>query len=156
MDLDLLDVDGSTEDSGGTTTVLSSTHVQFNADLNLTDGNIARWTDIDPGPDGDFSVPANRVTSMGTASFTPSEVMLQETVAKADQMIDFPGPADLRLDETPPALSATASSGLPVSFASNSESVSRSREPRPPSSLWEPARSPPARPATGAGTRRPT
>ncbi len=81
LDLDLLDSDSSTEASGGTTTVLSPTHVQLNADDNTSAGNVARWTNIAPGSDGDFSVRANRVTAIGASSFAPAAVMLQETTA---------------------------------------------------------------------------
>ena len=81
LDLDLLDADSSTEASGGTTTVLSPTHVQFDADDNTTTGNVARWDDIAPGVDGDFSVRANRVTSIGASSFAPAALMLSETSA---------------------------------------------------------------------------
>ena len=78
LDLDLLDADSSTQASSSGVTVLSPTHVQFNADDNTTNGDVARWVGINPGADGDFSVRSNRVTSISTASFAPAAVMLAE------------------------------------------------------------------------------
>ena len=46
------------------TTMSSPTHARFNADDNTTAGDVARWVGINPGADGDFSVQANRVTSI--------------------------------------------------------------------------------------------
>ena len=78
LDLDLLDVDGSTPAPSDGTTMSSPTHARFNADDNTTAGDVARWVGINPGADGDFSVQANRVTSVGSSSFAPAAVMLAE------------------------------------------------------------------------------
>ena len=78
-DLELLSADSATEASGGTTTVVSPTHVRFGSWDNTTRGDLARWTTIDPGPDGDFSV----VTTLYLAgdsdrSYVPVQLMLAE------------------------------------------------------------------------------
>jgi uncharacterized repeat protein (TIGR01451 family) len=74
--------------------------------------------------------------SVGTCSITASQVgdatyggapdvtrSFQVTAAPLSQTITFAQPADTRVDHGPVALSAAASSGLAVTFASNSSSV---------------------------------
>ena len=79
-DFELVGADASTQASGGTTTVVSDTHVRFKSENNTARGDLARWTDIDPGADGAFSVKAN-VYLLGDSdrSYVPVQLMLQET-----------------------------------------------------------------------------
>ena len=59
-DLELLGADASTEASAGTTTVVvSPTRVRFKSEDNTARGDLVRWTQIDPGADGAFSIAAS-------------------------------------------------------------------------------------------------
>lgn len=60
----------------------------------------------------------------GSTTFAAAEVVMQSvTVSLASQAIVFTGPRNQTLGTPPPALSATASSGLPVSFSSTTPAV---------------------------------
>ncbi|HMN29694.1 MAG TPA: hypothetical protein PKE45_16205, partial [Caldilineaceae bacterium] len=63
----------------------------------------------------------------GNASFNPAPPVTQtfavKSTQKSDQTITFAKPADKQLGDPPFALSASASSGLPVSFTSNTPAV---------------------------------
>ena len=78
VDLTLLGTDASTEASGGTTTVVDPTHVRFQARYNTTRGDIARWTGIDPGADGAFSIKTSLYLDAADRSYAPVELMLAE------------------------------------------------------------------------------
>ncbi len=81
-DLELMGAVASTEASGGTTTVVSPTHVRFGSWDNTARGDMGRWTDIDPGPDGAFSIQTNLyLTGDADRSYTPSQFMLTESDA---------------------------------------------------------------------------
>ena len=63
----------------------------------------------------------------GNASFNPAPTVAQsfavKSTQKSDQTITFGKPADKQLGDLPFTLSATASSGLPVSFTGNTPGV---------------------------------
>jgi hypothetical protein len=63
----------------------------------------------------------------GNANFNPAPPVAQsfavKSTQKTDQTITFAKPADKQLGDLPFALSASASSGLPVSFTSNTPGV---------------------------------
>ena len=83
-DIELVGADSATEASDGTTTVVSPTHVRFGSENNTARGDYGRWTDIDPGADGAFSIKTN-VYLNGDAdrSYVPVQLMLQETTPLA-------------------------------------------------------------------------
>lgn len=68
-----------------------------------------------------------QATQAGNASFNPAPPVAQSFAVKSnqksDQTITFGKPVDKALGDLPFALSATASSGLPVSFTGNTPSV---------------------------------
>jgi hypothetical protein len=68
-----------------------------------------------------------QASQAGNASFNPAPPVAQafavKSNAKSDQTITFNKPADKQLGALPFALSASASSGLPVSFTSNTPGV---------------------------------
>lgn len=68
-----------------------------------------------------------QATQAGNASFNPAPSVAQsfavKSTQKSDQTITFAKPADKQLGDLPFALSATASSGLPVSFTGNTPGV---------------------------------
>ena len=69
----------SVEASGGSTTVVTATQVQFESEDNTIRGDVARWITINPGDDGTFTVDANLFVPAGvTGSFAPVAVMLRE------------------------------------------------------------------------------
>ena len=79
IDLELVGADASTEASGGTTTVVSPTQVRFQSWDNTSRGDLARWTSIDPGADGAFSVKTNLyLQGNSDRSYVPVQLMLQE------------------------------------------------------------------------------
>ena len=60
----------------------------------------------------------------GNASYNPApSVSRSFTVSKASQTINFAGPGNKTLLQSPVTVSATATSGLPVAFASNTAAV---------------------------------
>jgi hypothetical protein len=68
-----------------------------------------------------------QATQPGNASFNAAPPVAQsfavKSTQKSDQTITFAKPADKQLGDLPFALSASASSGLPVSFTSNTPGV---------------------------------
>jgi hypothetical protein len=68
-----------------------------------------------------------QATQPGNANFAPAPPVNQlfavKSAQKSDQTITFAKPADQRLSNPPFALNASASSGLPVSFISNTPGV---------------------------------
>jgi hypothetical protein len=68
-----------------------------------------------------------QATQAGDDSFNPASPVAQsfavKSTQKSDQTITFAKPADRQLGDPPFALSASASSGLAVSFASNTPGV---------------------------------
>jgi hypothetical protein len=70
---------------------------------------------------------AIQATQAGNASFNPAPPIAQSFAVKSsqkqDQTITFAKPADKRLGDLPFSVNATASSGLPVRFTSNTSAV---------------------------------
>ncbi|HEY8907638.1 MAG TPA: hypothetical protein VIM63_16555 [Rhodoferax sp.] len=76
---------------------------------------------------GTCSVTASQLGDATFAAATPVNTSFSVTVpvgpALSAQTISFASPGNLVLGSTTPALAATATSGLPVSFASSTPSV---------------------------------
>ncbi len=88
------------EASGGTTTVVSQSQVQFESQDNTVRGDLARWQVINPGPDGTFAISSDLFTVPGTtASYAPVVVMIREFTpddgTPPEQTIDAPGNWDV-------------------------------------------------------------
>ena len=65
-----------------------------------------------------------KATQPGNTNWNTATPIEQSfTIAKSNQTITFKGPAEKRLDQSPITVTATASSGLPVSFESKTASV---------------------------------
>ncbi|MGA8364858.1 MAG: hypothetical protein WB709_10095, partial [Solirubrobacteraceae bacterium] len=63
-------------------------------------------------------------TQAGNTNWNAAPTVEQSfTIAKGNQTVAFTAPAEKRLDQSPITISATATSGLPVSFASKTTSV---------------------------------
>lgn len=86
--------------------------VTFNASTGVLSGTPSLGTVADYA----LTITATNASGTATQAFTLH-------VVKADQVISFTGPANQPFSSTPIALSATASSGLPVAFASMSPAV---------------------------------
>ena len=72
----LSDADAATNASTAGVTVTDNLNISFCTGYNTVNGYVARWTDINPGSDGDFSV--RFAVNSGTYAYGPAVFMLQE------------------------------------------------------------------------------
>ena len=72
----LSDADAATNASTAGVTVTDNLNIAFCTGYNTVNGYVARWTDINPGSDGDFSV--RFAVNSGTYAYGPAVFMLQE------------------------------------------------------------------------------
>ncbi|MEJ5200980.1 MAG: DNRLRE domain-containing protein [Anaerolineales bacterium] len=71
------DIDGATNASTSGVNVIDNYSVYFSTGYNTTNGYVARWTGIQPGTDGDFTVRVQEQTA-GNKGYGPSVFMLAE------------------------------------------------------------------------------
>ena len=72
----LSDADAATNASTAGVTVTDNLNISFCTGYNTVNGYVARWTNINPGSDGDFTV--RFAVSSGTYAYGPAVFMLQE------------------------------------------------------------------------------
>ena len=78
-EVELLGAAASVEAAGGTTTVVSPALVRLQTRNNTARGDIARWTSIDPGADGAFSLASDLFLADGSdRSYAPVLLRLRE------------------------------------------------------------------------------